>query len=101
MRRYMPLASSLALRYRRRTESLDDLGQVANLGLVKAISGFDPARGFPFEAHAMPTILGELRRHVRDHVWNLRLPRGLHESTMRIERATDALGEELGRYPTG
>ena len=90
MRRYLPLARSLALRYRRRTESLDDLVQVANLGLVKSINGFDPARGFPFEAYAMPTILGELRRHFRDHVWNLRLPRGLQEATMKIERATDA-----------
>jgi RNA polymerase sigma-B factor len=100
VRRYMPLARSLALRYRRRTESLDDLVQVANLGLVKSINGFDPGRGFPFEAYAVPTILGELRRHFRDHVWNLRLPRGLQEATMKIERATDALAEDLGRYPT-
>jgi len=96
----MPVARSLALRYRRRTESLDDLVQVASLGLVKSINGFDPARGLPFMAYATPTILGELRRHFRDHVWNLRLPRGLQELTMKIERATDALAEELGRYPT-
>ena len=100
VRRYLPLARSLALRYRRRTESLDDLVQVANLGLVKSINGFDPTRGFPFSAYATPTILGELRRHFRDHVWNLRLPRGLQEATMKIERATDRLAEELGRYPT-
>ena len=74
--------------------------QVASLGLVKAINGFDPSLGFPFKAYATPTILGELRRHFRDHVWNLRLPRGLQELTMKIDRATDGLAEELGRYPT-
>jgi RNA polymerase sigma-B factor len=96
----MPLARSLALRYRRRTESLDDLIQVANLGLVKAIDGFDPGRGRPFTAYAVPTILGEVRRHFRDHVWNVRLPRGLQELTMRLDEATNALTEELGRVPT-
>ena len=100
VRRFMPLAKSLALRYRRRTESLDDLVQVASLGLIKSIDGFDPSLGFPFTAYATPTILGELRRHFRDHVWNLRLPRGLQELTMRIDRATAALAEELGRHPT-
>ena len=100
VRRFMPLARSLALRYRRRTESLDDLVQVASLGLVKSIDGFDPSRGLPFEAYAVPTILGELRRHFRDHVWNLRLPRGLQELTMKIDRAADGLAEELGRHPT-
>ena len=100
MRRFMPLAKSLALRYRRQTESLDDLVQVASLGLMKSIDGFDPSLGFPFQAYAVPTILGELRRHFRDHVWNLRLPRGLQELTMKIDRAADGLAEELGRYPT-
>ena len=92
VRRFMPLAKSLALRYRRRTESLDDLVQVASLGLVKSINGFDPSRGLPFEAYAVPTILGELRRHFRDHVWNLRLPRGLQELTMKIDRAVRRSG---------
>ena len=100
VRRFIPLAKALALRYRRRTESLDDLVQVASLGLVKSINGFDPSRGLPFQAYAVPTILGELRRHFRDHVWNLRLPRGLQELTMQIDRAADALAEELGRHPT-
>ena len=81
----MPLARSLAMRYRRQTESLDDLVQVASLGLVKAIDGFDPERGRPFSAYAVPTILGELRRHFRDHVWNVRLPRGLQELTMKVD----------------
>ena len=98
--RLMPLARSLAMRYRRRTESLDDLLQVANLGLVKAIDGFDPELGRPFTAYAVPTILGELRRHFRDHVWNLRLPRGLQEMTLRVDEATAALTEELSRPPT-
>ena len=100
VRRLMPLAKSLALRYRRRTEPLDDLVQVASLGLVKSINGFDPSLGFPFRAYATPTIVGELRRHFRDHVWTLRLPRALQELTMKIKRATDDLSEELGRLPT-
>jgi RNA polymerase sigma-B factor len=100
VRRFMPLSRALAFRYRRRSESLDDLIQVANLGLVKAIDGFDPERGRPFTAYAVPTILGELRRHFRDHVWNVRLPRGLQELTMRVDGATAALTEELGRFPS-
>jgi len=100
VRRFMPLARSLAMRYRRRTESLDDLVQVANLGLVKAVEGYDPERGTPFTGYAVPTILGELRRHFRDHVWNVRLPRGLQELTMRVDDATGTLTEELGRVPT-
>jgi RNA polymerase sigma-B factor len=100
VRRFMPLARSLAMRYRRQTESLDDLVGVANLGLVKAIDGFDPDRGRPFGAYAVPTILGELRRHFRDHVWNLRLPRGLGELAMKVDAAGDLLTERLGRFPT-
>jgi RNA polymerase sigma-B factor len=88
------------MRYRRQTESLDDLVQVAGLGLVKAIDGFDPERGRPFAAYAVPTILGELRRHFRDHVWNVRLPRALQERTMKLDAATAALTDELGRFPT-
>ena len=100
VRRFMPLARSLALRYRRQTESLDDLVQVAGLGLVKAIDRFDPAHERGFAAFAVPTILGELRRHFRDHVWTLRLPRGLQELTMKVDEATSTLTEELGRVPT-
>src|SRR5262245_65560901 len=83
-----------------RRESFDDLVQVANLALVNAIDGFDPARGRPFTAYAVPTILGELRRHFRDNVWTLRLPRSLQELTMEVEKATSALTEDLGRSPT-
>jgi RNA polymerase sigma-B factor len=100
VRRFIPLARSLAKRYSHRSEPLDDLIQVASLGLVKAIDGFDPERGRPFTSYAVPTILGELRRHFRDHVWNLRLPRALGELSMTVERATDALTGKLGRSPT-
>jgi RNA polymerase sigma-B factor len=98
--RFMPLARSLAMRYRGGSESLEDLIQVANLGLVKAIDGFDPDRGKPFTAYAVPTILGELRRHFRDHVWNLHLPRSLQERTMDVDEAITELTERGGRFPT-
>jgi len=98
--RFMPLARSMALRYRGGTEPLDDLVQVASLGLVKSIEGFDPDRGRPFAAYAVPTMLGELRRHFRDHVWNVHLPRGLQERTMAVNDAVQALGDKLGASPT-
>jgi RNA polymerase sigma-B factor len=98
--RFLPLARSLAMRYHGGGEPLEDLVQVASLGLVKAIEGFDPARGKPFNAYAVPTILGELRRHFRDRVWNLHLPRSLQELTMRVDDAVDALTEANGRSPT-
>jgi RNA polymerase sigma-B factor len=98
--RYRPLARSLALRYKGGTEPLEDLFQVAELGLVKAIQGFDPARGRPFAAYAVPTILGEIKRHFRDRVWNLRLPRDLQEASMAVAKAERDLAHELGREPT-
>lgn len=100
VRRFLPLARSLALRYRGTPEPLEDLIQVASLGLVKALDGFDPERGEDFNAYAAPTILGELRRHFRDRVWELRLPRRLQEQTMVVRGAAAALSEELGRTPT-
>ena len=99
-RRLLPLAQSLALRYRDRSEQLDDLMQVASLGLVKALDGFDPTRGVPFPAYAAPTILGELRRHFRDRVWDVHLPRGLQERVMAVTSAAGTLAEEQGRTPT-
>jgi RNA polymerase sigma-B factor len=98
--RFLPLARSLALRYRGSSEQLDDLMQVASLGLLKALDRFDPRRGNAFVAYAAPSILGELRRHFRDRVWELRLPRGLQERTMAVEGAATALSHELGRSPT-
>jgi RNA polymerase sigma-B factor len=100
VRRFLPLARSLALRYRGASETLEDLIQVASLGLVKALDGFDLRRGKSFIAYAAPTILGELRRHFRDRVWEVRLPRGLQERTMAVSEAEDQLGEELGTSPT-
>ena len=100
VRRFLPLARSLALRYRGASEPLDDLVQVASLGLVKALDGFDLDRGRSFIAYAAPTILGELRRHFRDRVWEVRLPRGLQERTMSVAEIADKLSDELGRTPT-
>ena len=100
VKRFLPLARSLALRYRGASEQLEDLIQVASLGLVKALDGFDLERGRSFIAYAAPTILGELRRHFRDRVWELRLPRGLQERTMAVQEAAQKLGEELGHTPT-
>jgi RNA polymerase sigma-B factor len=98
--RFLPLARSLAMRYRGGTESLDDLVQVASLGLVKALDGFDPARGRSFTAYAVPTMLGELRRHFRDRVWNVHLPRGLQERAMDVNDAIQKLGDKLSASPT-
>ncbi|UJA19287.1 SigB/SigF/SigG family RNA polymerase sigma factor [Thermoleophilia bacterium SCSIO 60948] len=100
IRSYMPLVRSLAMRYRGGSEPVEDLVQVASLGLVKAVEGFDPDRGRSFNAYAVPTILGELRRHFRDHVWRLHLPRGLQELTIRVTKASDDLREETGESPT-
>jgi RNA polymerase sigma-B factor len=98
--RLMPLARSLAARYRGGSEPLEDLVQVAMLGLVKAIDGFKPEMGRAFASYAVPTILGELRRHFRDHVWSVHLPRGLQERTMAVRDAIEALTDRNGRTPT-
>jgi RNA polymerase sigma-B factor len=98
--RYMPLARRLALRYRGASESLDDLIQVANLGLVNAVDRFDPERGIPFASFASPTILGELKRHFRDRVWTLRVPRALHDRIAVVDRAVSELTDELRRSPS-
>jgi len=96
----MPFAKRLALRYRGASESFDDLLQVANLGLLNAIDRFDPERGIPFTAFASPTILGELKRHFRDRVWAVRVPRGLHDRLAEVEKATTALTRQLQRSPS-
>jgi RNA polymerase sigma-B factor len=98
--RYMPLARSLARRYRHTEEPIEDLEQVACIGLLHAIDRFDPARGAAFSSFAVPTILGELRRYFRDRTWALRVPRQLQELTWRIERARDELAVSSGRQPT-
>jgi RNA polymerase sigma-B factor len=99
VRRYLPFAKNLALRYRGASESFDDLLQVASLGLVNAIDRFDPSRGTPFTAFASPTILGELKRHFRDRVWTVRVPRGLHDRMAEVEKAISELTVELQRSP--
>src|SRR5258705_6908531 len=98
--RYMPLARSLALRYRRASEPLDDLIQVASIGLVKAVDRWDPDRGLAFSSYAVPTILGELRRYFRDSTWDVRPARDLQELCLAVEAARDKLWAELGRSPT-
>jgi RNA polymerase sigma-B factor len=100
VRRFLPLARSLALRYRGASETLEDLIQVASLGLIKALDGFDLERGRSFIAYAAPTILGELRRHFRDRVWEVRLPRGLQERTLAVNETAGRLSDELGSSPT-
>ncbi len=100
VRRFLPLARTLAMRYSGGGEPSDDLVQVASLGLMGALDRFDPARGVPFAGFAGPTILGELRRHFRDRVWTLRVPRGLQERIRSVEDAITKLGSELERSPT-
>lgn len=100
VRRNLPFAKRLALRYRGASESFDDLLQVANLGLVNAVDRFDPERGIPFTAFASPTILGELKRHFRDRVWTVRVPRGLHDRMAEVERTVTELTRELQRSPS-
>jgi RNA polymerase sigma-B factor len=98
--RHMPLARSLAAQYRHAREPFDDLVQVANLGLVKAVDRFDPDRGIAFTSYAVPTILGELKRHFRDRTWTIHFSRGVQESIARVERSTEALRAELGHEPS-
>jgi RNA polymerase sigma-B factor len=98
--RYMPLARSLALRYRRASEPLDDLIQVASVGLVKAVDRWDPERGLAFSSYAVPTILGELRRYFRDHTWDVRPARDLQELCLSVEAAREKLWADLGHSPT-
>src|SRR5215212_1929674 len=97
---FMSLAESLARRYHRGEEPLEDLVQVASLGLLKALRGFDPARGGSFSAFAVPTITGELRRHFRDRGWAVRVPRDLQERALAVRRADERLALRLGRAPT-
>jgi RNA polymerase sigma-B factor len=97
--RYADYADGLATRYADRGETFEDLAQVARLGLLKAIDGYDETRGVRFESYAEPTILGELRRHFRDKRWAMRVPRDLKEALPRIRAAIDELSTDLGREP--
>src|SRR3954471_23180314 len=98
--RFLPLARQLARRYQRTNEPLDDLMQVASVGLVKAIDRFDPARGTAFSTYAVPTILGELKRYSRDSGWAVHVPRGMQERVMKLDGAAQELHRKLGRSPS-
>jgi RNA polymerase sigma-B factor len=99
-RRFMPLARQLARRYQRGNEPLEDLVQVASLGLVKAIDRYDLERGTAFSSYAVPTILGELKRYFRDVGWAVHVPRGMQERIMQVNQAMDRMSRDLGRSPT-
>lgn len=93
---HLPLARALARRYRRGSESLDDLVQVASVGLIKAVDRFDPDRGHSFSTFAQPTIVGELLRHFRDTGWGVHVARGTQELALKVRTAAEAIETETG-----
>ena len=97
---WLPLARHLANRYSGRGEPADDLLQTALVGLIKAVDKFDPAYGVDFAGYAIPTIVGEIKRHFRDRTWAIRVPRRLQELRLAITSANGALTHTLGRSPT-
>jgi RNA polymerase sigma-B factor len=97
---YVPMCRRLARRFTGRGESFEDLVQVALVGLLEALERFDPGRGIPFPAFAAPTILGELKRHFRDHRWKVRVPRRIQNRFLEVQRARDDLAQTLGRIPS-
>jgi RNA polymerase sigma-B factor len=100
VRQYLPLARRLAARYRHSSEPLEDLTQVACVGLVLAAERYDPERGTSFSTFAVPTIMGELRRYLRDHAWAARVPRSVQENVLRVTAASAELNTRLGRSPS-
>ncbi|MFF5079425.1 RNA polymerase sigma factor SigF [Actinoplanes sp. NPDC000266] len=97
---WLPMARHLAQRYSGRGEPTDDLYQVAVVGLIKAVDRFEPERGIDFAGYAIPTIIGEVKRHFRDRTWSIRVPRRLQELRLSITAANAALTHDLGRSPT-
>jgi RNA polymerase sigma-B factor len=97
---WLPLAHSLAARFNGHREAHDDLVQIAALGLIKAVDRFDPERGVEFAAYAVPTIVGEIKRHFRDHTWDVRVPRRVQELRLRVAEAAGTLTHSLHREPT-
>jgi RNA polymerase sigma-B factor len=98
--RNLPLAYYLARRFAPLHDGREDLRQVATIGLIKAVDRFDPTRGVEFTSYATPTVLGELKRHLRDRGWALRLPRRLQENVLAVTNATGDLVASLARSPT-
>ena len=98
--RALPLAHQVARRYQRSSEPLEDIVQVARLGLVKAVERFDPDRGVAFSTYAVPTMLGEIKRYFRDTGWAVHMPRSLQERVFTVERAEKTLHGRLGRAPS-
>ncbi|MFF7446413.1 MULTISPECIES: SigB/SigF/SigG family RNA polymerase sigma factor [unclassified Streptomyces] len=98
---WLPMSERIAVRFKGRGESLEDLYQVAALGLVKAVDHYDPARGYAFEAYAVPTVTGEIKRHFRDHLWTLHVPRRVQDLRNRVRAALKELSQTTqGRAPT-
>ncbi|MFQ6331857.1 RNA polymerase sigma factor SigF [Nocardia sp. CWNU-33] len=99
IRRCLPLAEHIARKFAGRGENFDDLLQIARLGMVAAVDRFDPDHGAPFLAFAIPTIMGEVRRHFRDYTWSVRVPRRLKEIQQKLPCTIDTLSQRLGRMP--
>jgi RNA polymerase sigma-B factor len=97
---HLPLVEYLARRFRNRGEWLDDLTQVATIGLIKSIDRFDLDRGVEFSTYATPTIVGEIKRHFRDKGWAVRVPRRLQELKLSLTKAISDLAQREGRAPT-
>jgi RNA polymerase sigma-B factor len=97
---HLPLVEYLARRFRNRGEPLDDLVQVATIGLIKSVDRFDLERGVEFSTYATPTIVGEIKRHFRDKGWAIRVPRRLQELKLSLTKATSELSQKNGRSPT-
>ena len=100
VRMHLPLVEHLARRFRNRGEPLDDLTQVATIGLIKSVDRFDPERGVEFSTYATPTVVGEIKRHFRDKGWAVRVPRRLQELRLSLSQATAELSQQHGRAPT-
>jgi RNA polymerase sigma-B factor len=97
---FTPLARRSAVKFQRRGEDLEDLVQVALIGLIKAVDRYDPSRGVHFVHYAVPTMIGELKRHFRDKAWTVRVNRGLQELHLHIIKAVPELSQQLQRTPT-
>jgi RNA polymerase sigma-B factor len=98
--RYLPMARRLAARYSYTREPIEDLTQVASVALLNAVERFDPERGSSFSSFAVPTILGELKRHFRDHGWAVHVPRDLQERAAKVSQAVNSLSTRLGHSPS-